>query len=199
MLCFSGRASSCLDLPGLSALYIVRLKSPFNTSSCLCAMVKQPQADMCCTQHVSQRPRLLQEYKPSARDWLSSYWKGFMSPDQMARIRNTGVPMEFLKEVGCSAADLICCSQWTLKSQLGPAGGAVVGTKAGESACQLCKVPMDLLKEGALQRCCEVAAKSGLHCLQAGLSNRALRPAVPPLLLLWEVKCTESCALGHGC
>lgn len=41
----------------------------------------------------------LQEYKPSARDWLSSFWKGFFSPDQMARIRNTGVPMDFLKEV----------------------------------------------------------------------------------------------------
>ena len=41
----------------------------------------------------------VQDYKPSARDWLSSYWKGFMSPDQMARIRNTGVPMNFLKEV----------------------------------------------------------------------------------------------------
>ena len=111
-----------------------------------------------------------------------------MSPDQMARIRNTGVPMEFLKEVGCSAADLICRSQWTLKSQLGPAGGVLVGNKAGEAACQLCKVPMDFLKEGALQRCCEVAlpVKSGLHCLPAGLSNRALRPAVPSILLLWE-------------
>ena len=42
----------------------------------------------------------VQDYKPNARDWLSSYWKGFMSPDQMARIRNTGVPMDFLKEVG---------------------------------------------------------------------------------------------------
>ncbi len=41
----------------------------------------------------------VQDYKPNARDWLSSYWKGFMSPDQMARIRNTGVPMDFLKEV----------------------------------------------------------------------------------------------------
>ena len=42
---------------------------------------------------------MVQDYKPNARDWLSSYWKGFMSPDQMARIRNTGVPMDFLKEV----------------------------------------------------------------------------------------------------
>lgn len=43
---------------------------------------------------------VMQDYKPKASDWLSSYWKGFMSPDQMARIRNTGVPMDFLKEVG---------------------------------------------------------------------------------------------------
>lgn len=41
----------------------------------------------------------MQDYKPNARDWLSSYWKGFNSPDQIARIRNTGVPMDFLKEV----------------------------------------------------------------------------------------------------
>lgn len=30
------------------------------------------------------------EYVPSAKDWLSSYWSGFMSPHQKARIRNTG-------------------------------------------------------------------------------------------------------------
>ena len=32
------------------------------------------------------------EYVPSAKDWLSSYWSGFMSPHQKARIRNTGAP-----------------------------------------------------------------------------------------------------------
>lgn len=32
------------------------------------------------------------EYKPSAKDWLSSYWSGFMGPNQKARIRNTGQP-----------------------------------------------------------------------------------------------------------
>lgn len=53
---------------------------------------------------------MLQDYKPSARDWLSSYWKGFMSPDQMARIRNTGVPMDFLKEV----RPVFCCLQKAL-------------------------------------------------------------------------------------
>jgi 2-oxoglutarate dehydrogenase E1 component len=46
------------------------------------------------------------DYKPKASDWLSSYWKGFMSPDQMARIRNTGVPMDFLKEVGTAITQL---------------------------------------------------------------------------------------------
>jgi len=52
----------------------------------------------------------VQDYKPNARDWLSSYWKGFMSPDQMARIRNTGVPMDFLKEVPpTSCAVLFLC------------------------------------------------------------------------------------------
>ena len=38
------------------------------------------------------------DYKPEAKDWLSSYWAGFNSPNQIARIRNTGVPMNFLKE-----------------------------------------------------------------------------------------------------
>jgi len=38
------------------------------------------------------------DYKPEAKDWLSSYWAGFNSPNQTARIRNTGVPMNFLKE-----------------------------------------------------------------------------------------------------
>ncbi|KAK9823376.1 hypothetical protein WJX72_002327 [[Myrmecia] bisecta] len=46
------------------------------------------------------------DYKPEARDWLSSYWKGFMSPHQQARIRNTGVPMDFLKEVGMAITTL---------------------------------------------------------------------------------------------
>ncbi len=56
----------------------------------------QPNVQMCTWSHCEG---CVQDYKPNARDWLSSYWKGFMSPDQMARIRNTGVPMDFLKEV----------------------------------------------------------------------------------------------------
>jgi len=39
-------------------------------------------------------------YKPKMSEWLSSVWKGFMSPSQTSRIRNTGVPMDLLKEVG---------------------------------------------------------------------------------------------------
>ncbi len=35
------------------------------------------------------------EYVPSAKDWLSSYWSGFMSPHQKARIRNTGAALGF--------------------------------------------------------------------------------------------------------
>lgn len=48
----------------------------------------------------------LQSYKPDAKDWLSSYWKGFMGPDQLARIRNTGVPKEFLRDVGTSISTI---------------------------------------------------------------------------------------------
>ncbi|BDA47181.1 2-oxoglutarate dehydrogenase, mitochondrial [Coccomyxa sp. Obi] len=40
------------------------------------------------------------QYKPEAKDWLSSYWAGYNSPSQMSRIRNTGVPLDVLKEVG---------------------------------------------------------------------------------------------------
>ena len=39
-----------------------------------------------------------------ARDWLSSYWSGYNSPSQLSRIRNTGVPLNFLKEVSSSSS-----------------------------------------------------------------------------------------------
>ncbi|KAF7811343.1 2-oxoglutarate dehydrogenase, mitochondrial-like [Senna tora] len=34
------------------------------------------------------------------RDWLSAYWTGFKSPEQLSRIRNTGVNPDILKNVG---------------------------------------------------------------------------------------------------
>ncbi|KAF9620643.1 hypothetical protein IFM89_013669 [Coptis chinensis] len=34
------------------------------------------------------------------RDWLSAYWSGFKSPEQISRVRNTGVKPEILKTVG---------------------------------------------------------------------------------------------------
>ncbi|KAF7820480.1 2-oxoglutarate dehydrogenase, mitochondrial-like [Senna tora] len=40
------------------------------------------------------------EYVPKRRDWLSAYWSGFKSPEQLSRIRNTGVKPEILKNVG---------------------------------------------------------------------------------------------------
>ncbi|KAL4441839.1 hypothetical protein ABPG77_003755 [Micractinium sp. CCAP 211/92] len=46
------------------------------------------------------------DYKPKKGDWLSSYWAGFMSPHQHSRIRNTGVPMDLLKEVGYAVTKL---------------------------------------------------------------------------------------------
>lgn len=30
------------------------------------------------------------DYVPQRRDWLSSHWSGFKSPEQISRIRNTG-------------------------------------------------------------------------------------------------------------
>ncbi|KAL1323090.1 hypothetical protein HN51_068118 [Arachis hypogaea] len=40
------------------------------------------------------------DYIPKRRDWLSAYWLGFKSPEQISRIRNTGVKPEILKNVG---------------------------------------------------------------------------------------------------
>ncbi|KAM7258056.1 hypothetical protein ACFE04_013797 [Oxalis oulophora] len=40
------------------------------------------------------------DYVPQKRDWLSSHWAGFKSPEQLSRIRNTGVKPEILKNVG---------------------------------------------------------------------------------------------------
>lgn len=30
------------------------------------------------------------DYVPQKRDWLSAFWLGFKSPEQLSRIRNTG-------------------------------------------------------------------------------------------------------------
>lgn len=30
------------------------------------------------------------DYVPQRRDWLSSHWSGFKSPEQLSRVRNTG-------------------------------------------------------------------------------------------------------------
>ncbi|KAE8676346.1 hypothetical protein F3Y22_tig00111618pilonHSYRG00007 [Hibiscus syriacus] len=40
------------------------------------------------------------DYVPKRRDWLSAYWTGFKSPEQLSRVRNTGVKPEILKNVG---------------------------------------------------------------------------------------------------
>lgn len=40
------------------------------------------------------------DYLPSTRDWLAAYWAGFKGPEQLSRIRNTGVKPEILKNVG---------------------------------------------------------------------------------------------------
>ncbi|KAF6164381.1 hypothetical protein GIB67_037538 [Kingdonia uniflora] len=37
---------------------------------------------------------------PRKRDWLSAYWAGFKSPEQISRVRSTGVKPEILKTVG---------------------------------------------------------------------------------------------------
>ncbi|XP_074313299.1 uncharacterized protein LOC141648496 [Silene latifolia] len=39
-------------------------------------------------------------HQTNKQDWLSAYWLGFKSPEQISRIRNTGVKPEILKHVG---------------------------------------------------------------------------------------------------
>ena len=45
-------------------------------------------------------------YVPKFRDWVSSHWQGFKSPDQFASIRNTGVDPKILKEVGAKITEI---------------------------------------------------------------------------------------------
>lgn len=40
------------------------------------------------------------DYLPKKRDWLSAFWSGYKSPEQLSRIRNTGVKPDILKNVG---------------------------------------------------------------------------------------------------
>ncbi|CAM8909347.1 unnamed protein product [Rhodiola kirilowii] len=40
------------------------------------------------------------DYIPQKRDWLSAFWTGFKSPEQLSRLRNTGVKPDILKTVG---------------------------------------------------------------------------------------------------
>ncbi|CAM8929696.1 unnamed protein product [Rhodiola kirilowii] len=46
------------------------------------------------------------DYVPRKRDWLSAYWAGFKSPEQLSRVRNTGVKPEILKNVGKAISTL---------------------------------------------------------------------------------------------
>ena len=39
-------------------------------------------------------------YVPKPRDWLASHWQGFKGPDQLSKIKQTGVKMETLRSVG---------------------------------------------------------------------------------------------------
>ncbi|XP_072960936.1 uncharacterized protein [Typha angustifolia] len=46
------------------------------------------------------------DYIPKRRDWLSAYWAGFKSPEQLSRVRNTGVKPEVLKRIGQAITSL---------------------------------------------------------------------------------------------
>ena len=45
-------------------------------------------------------------YVLEKRDWLASFWSGFKSPDQMSRVKTTGVEADTLLRVGKQIASL---------------------------------------------------------------------------------------------
>jgi 2-oxoglutarate dehydrogenase E1 component len=56
--------------------------------------------------HLADEFERAREYTPAAKDWLSSYWAGFHGPNQLSRIRDTGVPGAVLREVGKAVSTL---------------------------------------------------------------------------------------------
>ena len=46
------------------------------------------------------------EYVVQKRDWLTSFWSGFKSPDQISRVKTTGVAHDTLLRVGKQIATL---------------------------------------------------------------------------------------------
>ena len=47
------------------------------------------------------------DYVPQRRDWLSSHWSGFKSPEQISRIRNTGYAKLLLFFIFFLSIDLV--------------------------------------------------------------------------------------------
>ena len=58
------------------------------------------------TRHLHAEFERARDYKPEAKDWLSSYWAGFHGPNQLSRIRNTGVTKDVLERVGAAVTTL---------------------------------------------------------------------------------------------
>ena len=58
------------------------------------------------TRHLHAEFERARDYKPEAKDWLSSYWAGFHGPNQLSRIRNTGVTRDVLSQVGAAVTRL---------------------------------------------------------------------------------------------
>jgi len=40
------------------------------------------------------------DVKSQKRDWLTSYWAGFKSPDQLSKVQSTGIPRDSLMKIG---------------------------------------------------------------------------------------------------
>lgn len=50
--------------------------------------------------HLDEAFAAAPSYKPNASDWLCAKWEGFKGAKQRSLIRNTGVPLEKLKDIG---------------------------------------------------------------------------------------------------
>lgn len=49
---------------------------------------------------------LSKNFETQKKDWLASMWTGFKSPDQLSRIKHTGVALDVLKQVGVATTTL---------------------------------------------------------------------------------------------
>lgn len=116
MICYRRNGHNELDQPMYTQPLLYQRIATHPDS--LTVYEKHLQAEGTCTEEEVKATRAMvqktleSEYEASktwvsqASDWLSSKWSGFLSPRQMARIRNTGVPVQKLREIGLKSTQI---------------------------------------------------------------------------------------------